>query len=563
MIYAKNIMKASSFLFFLLTSFCVSNNIQAQPKGVLAVAKSIFTLTTFKADGSILESSHGVFIDKNGTAITPWKPFVGAARATLIDARGKQYEVDYLLGADELYNVAKIHINGTTNAAVIAKDAATPTTEAWLIPYSISKPTCKSIKITETEKFSNQYSFYNLEAETSDTEAGCPIVNTRGEVLGLLEISPTTYKRHATDASYACHLTLNSLSISDPLFSQTSIRTALPEKENEAQVTLLFAKERCDDTTLGKYADDFIKRFPHALDGYVTKAEIAIDNRKFDSAAKEMELAINNVEQKDEAHYHYARLIYQKETLMSDTLYSPWNLDKALHEATVAYDIHPQPLFRHLQAKILYAKGEYQEAYRVFEELTKTSLRGGEVFFEMSQCKQQQGAAPADILMLLDSAVNACQRPFNQTAAIYILARGQQLDNMGEYRKALRDYNTYDTLMYRRAHHSFYYTRFKCESHARLFQQALDDIAYAIILNPTEPTYYAEMASLELRVRKFPEAIRTAKRCTEIAPEYADGYLLLGIAQGENKEKKEAIKNLNRAKELGDSRAEEYLKKYK
>ena len=35
---------------------------------------------------------------------------------------------------------------------------------------------------------------------------------------------------------------------------------------------------------------------------------------------------------------------------------------------------------------------------------------------------------------------------------------------------------------------------------ARIYQQALRDIATAIVLAPEEPTYYAEMASLQLRV---------------------------------------------------------------
>ena len=95
------------------------------------------------------------------------------------------------------------------------------------------------------------------------------------------------------------------------------------------------------------------------------------------------------------------------------------------------------------------------------------------------------------------------------------------------------------------------------------WQQALNDIAHAIVLNPNEPTYYAEMASLELRVNQLNDAIRTAQRCTEIAPQYSDGYLLLGLAQVQNNQKADGLANLNKAKELGDNRADQYIKKYK
>ena len=60
----------------------------AQPSAVKNVAKSVFTLTTFKADGSILASSHGVFIDNNGTAMSDWASFDGAATAVVVDANG-------------------------------------------------------------------------------------------------------------------------------------------------------------------------------------------------------------------------------------------------------------------------------------------------------------------------------------------------------------------------------------------------------------------------------------------------------------------------------------------
>ena len=43
-------------------------------------------------------------------------------------------------------------------------------------------------------------------------------------------------------------------------------------------------------------------------------------------------------------------------------------------------------------------------------------------------------------------------------------------------------------------------------------------------------------------------------------PEYADGYLLLGLLQREKGLKQESIENLKKAQELGDTRAEEYLK---
>ena len=71
------------------------------------------------------------------------------------------------------------------------------------------------------------------------------------------------------------------------------------------------------------------------------------------------------------------------------------------------------------------------------------------------------------------------------------------------------------------------------------------------------------MASLSLRVKRLEDAEKAAQRCTELAPEYPDGHLLLGIAQLELGKKETARLSLLKAKELGDKRADEYLKRIK
>ena len=68
----------------------------AQPSAVKNAGKSVFTLTTFKADGSLLASSHGVFIDGQGTCVSDWTPFAGADHAVVVDASGKKMDMRML-----------------------------------------------------------------------------------------------------------------------------------------------------------------------------------------------------------------------------------------------------------------------------------------------------------------------------------------------------------------------------------------------------------------------------------------------------------------------------------
>ena len=74
-----------------------ASSLLAQPGSVQKVAKSVFSLTTFNKDGGIIASTQGVFIDNKGTAISTFKPFIGATKATVVDANGKSMEVDAIL----------------------------------------------------------------------------------------------------------------------------------------------------------------------------------------------------------------------------------------------------------------------------------------------------------------------------------------------------------------------------------------------------------------------------------------------------------------------------------
>ena len=81
-------------------------------------------------------------------------------------------------------------------------------------------------------------------------------------------------------------------------------------------------------------------------------------------------------------------------------------------------------------------------------------------------------------------------------------------------------------------------------------------------MNPDQELYYAEKASLEVRVGLYDEAIKTANECIARAPEYSDGHLFLGLARCLKGQKAEGVKSLQRARELGDPQADALIEKY-
>lgn len=547
---------------YIIVALLLSMQCNAQ---IEKAAKSVFILTTFNKDGSILASSHGVFVGNNGEAIATWTPFVGADHATVVNASGKELPVTSIIGANEIYDICKFKVNGKTTAATLAKTPSSQGDKVWIMGYSTGSPKIDQRNVQSTEKFMDKYTYYIFSSSAPDNTNSCPFVNQRGEVIGLVQHSKSGDQIYATDANFANDFKVTSgLTINEPILRQTGIPVEFPDDQDQAAVMLTLAQGQGDSIKYIKYIDAFISQFPTAVEGYNAKAEEQYRANDYAGATSTMETAINRATKKDEAHSAYSRLIYQKEVFNADKPYEPWTLDKALTEAEAAYKLNPLPFYQHQEAQITFAKQDFQKAYDMFMALTKTNLRSGELYYEAAQCKKQLKAPQAEIMELLDSAVAASPQPLNTIGAPYVLERGNEYYNMGEYKKAVADYNQYDSLMQGRPLTSdFYYVRHNAELQIRQYQQAINDINRAILLNQNSPTLWAEKAALHLRFNQLDDAIKSATIATQLEANYPDAYIILGVAQMLNKDKAEGEKALLKAKELGDERADEYLKKYK
>lgn len=545
-----------------LIILCVCGNSKAQPSAVKNAAKSVFKLTTYNADGTVLSTSHGVFVGNNGEAISDLKPFIGASKAIVTDCKGREMNVERIMGVNDIYDVAKFKVNGKTIPLNVAQSASTSGSQAWLVSYAEKSPTITAATVKNVETFMDKYSYYIFSLTVPENTNACPFVNSEGQVIGIMQPSTTSTDIHATDAKFITELQTTGLSVEDETMKKIGIPPSLPTDKSQALLTLMMAAQANDSIKHAAIVSDFINQYPTSVDGYTAQAQIYLDANDFESAEKEMETAIKKVENKDEAHYNYSKIIYNKEVYKNDIPYAAWNLDKAFEEINKAYAINPQPSYQHQQALITYAKGEYQKAYDMFMDLTKTSIRNPELFYNASQCKQMLKAPMKEVIALLDSAITTTDTLRLREAAPYFLARAEAYVTTDSFRQAVFDYTRYEILVNGNVNANFYYIREQAEVKAKLYQQALIDISTAIMLAPKEPTYYAEKASLELRVNMMDDAIKTATKCIELAPEYADGYLILGLAQINKGDKTNGMSNLEKAKELGHVQAQAMIEKY-
>ena len=551
-------MKLKFLLILQLLFLTACSMLMAQPSAVKNVAKSVFSLTTFNADGSLLANSHGVFVGTEGEAVSDLKPFIGAAKAVVVDAQGNKMNVTRIIGLNELYDVIRFRVDGKTTPANIANVPSSYQQDAWLVTYAVKSPEIVATKVKNVEKFMDKYNYYIFGMNAPDNSTGCPFVNMYGQVIGLLQMSKTSFDTHAVDVSYIRTLTASGFSFNDANYKKIGIPVAMPADESQARLMLIMSGQSGDSLKYVAAVNDFIQAFPLLNDGYKARAMLEADAMQWNNAEETMKNAIKKVAQKDEAHYNFAKLQYD------NAIYGRhWTLDGAYEEASEAYKQNPAPLYRHLQAQIHYAKNDFQQALDILQQLSlDKQFSTPELLYEQALCKQKLNSPTADIIALLDSAINTTDTLRLTEAAPYFLTRAQILDEEGKYRDAVFDYTRYEYLMQGKVNSQFYFMREQAEMKGKLYQQAISDIARAIILSPQNPTYYAEMANVQLRVNKAEDAIKTALRCTEIAPEYSDGYLILGLAQLQTNQKQEGLANLKKAQELGNEQAQSLIEKY-
>ena len=549
----------------ILFAACLCCMVNAQPdKWVKKASKAVFTLKTFNADGSLIGSGNGFFITADGVAVSSYTPFRGAAKAVVIDAMGKEYEVKSIIGANDVYDIAKFRVDATKCQTLRTAPAAVENTSLWLLPYNAKNAySCTAAKVKSVQKVQNDYDYYTLEATAPENTVGCPYLNANGEVVGIQQQSSSddNTTQYAVGAAFATGLKMTGLSLNDPALKATSIKKDLPDELDQAILTLYLASTLGDAQSFVGLVDDFIAKFPQAPDGYSYKAQIMAAQDNYPEADKYMKLAIDNATDKAEARYNYAKMMYQNLIYFYDSASHAWSYEQALEQAEQAVALDPQLPYLTQKAQLLFACKRYADSYAAFQDVIGKGGRTAECFYGAARCKEQLNDTTA-CLALLDSAVATFSKPYLKEAAPYIYARAQALAESGKYRLAVNDYNEYENLMISQVNSEFYYIRSQVEAKARLFQQALNDLDKAIDKSPDILLYRSEKASLQIRVHLLDQAIETASECIRLFPDSSDGYLFLGLAQCLKGDKVQGVGNLLKAKDLGDAQADVLIEKY-
>jgi len=552
---------------FFVVVLCVCGlSLQAQknnPKWVENARKAVFSIETFDKNG-VVKKGNGFFIQNTGEAVSDYTLFMGAVKAVATDADGRKMNVSNIIGADQVFDVIRFKVAVPRNVPFLPVASTMPVTgtEVYLLP---AKEPVQKGGIEEVTKMKDKYDYYKINIPLTTSQVSLPLVNANGEVFALTQADASgKNKTYGISVPYVQSLRITSLDILGKSLSAIGIRNAWSDNVDEAQLALLFYASQQDVPAYLETLNDFIATFPAVADGYLSRAshyahhknELAqsqADKIKISGLIKE---DLNTYQkynpQEDDALYNQAKLIY--EVLLDDStaVSNDWNIAVASEKLQRAIAINDLPVYRQLEGDIAFFQGDFEKAHDLYMKVNQSPVATSLSYYMAVQTRMRlPDVNPNELIALMDSAV---MKSINipSEAAAYLQESIDLKMRFGQYAAAVKDYDMLYRALAGNVSDAFYYYREQAKFRAGDMDGALNDIGTAIALDTKNAVYYAEEASVYLRMQDLVQAQASAEKAIALDPTFAASYRLLGICLMRQQKKEAACKEFQKAKELGD-----------
>ncbi len=551
----------------MLLSVFVATKAQT-PKWASKARQAVFSIVSYDKDNKIKGNGNGFFIGEGGHALSDFGLFDGASKAAVVTADGQQSEVDRLCGANSMYDIVKIRVAlpKKQQSLTIASTPARVGDVVYVLPYSTQKSVqCQTAKVTAADSIGGGSFYYTLELAASEKTVSCPVMNQNGEVLGMIQrnASNESKESYAIGASFGASLAISALTFNDSSLRNIQIRKALPDDMQQALVYLFMASTQMKEEDYTEALNEFISTYPDNEEGYLRRGQLFMD-KNHEQAENDFKQALDVSAMKDQTNYAIARTIYQYAIVQKDsTAYAGWSLDRAAEFVQTALSEKEEPIYIRLMADIQYAQQKYQEAANNFLKITGSNIGGPSAFYGAAKAKEKiEGADFGEIEILLDSAINRFTQPYTSDTAPYFYERALVRSELGKNKEAIIDFNLFYETAKGGVSALFYYQREQVEMKVKMYQQAIDDISRATEMEPNDPDFWMERATVHMRVNQTGEAADCLKKVLTLSADNAVAYRMLGYCQVMMKEKKEGRLNLEKARDLGDKVAVQLIEKY-
>ena len=546
---------------------CVySLSLQAQrdiPRWVENARKAVFTIEAVDKNGKV-RTGNGFFVQSTGEAISDYNLFDGAEQVVVTDADGRKMQVNSIIGADAMNDVIRFKVTVARNVPFLTVVSEMPGigTEVYLLP---AKDDLQKGDVEEIAKIMDTYEYYKVNIPLTSSRVSLPLLNANGEVFAISQADASgRNKTYGVSVPYINQLYISPLDLFSRTYSSIGIRSGWPDNLDEAQLSLMYSSSQQDAPTYLETLNDFIKTFPNLADGYLSRASHYVRNRGelAESQAEQtgiLALAMDDLNRslkmnpkEDDGLYNQAKLIY--EVLLDDSTVqsNDWNISVASEKLQGAIAMDELPIYRQLEADIAFFQGDFEKAHHTYMMVNRSSFASPLSFFLAAKTRElMPGATPDELIALMDSAVvRSMSIPSEATA--YLQESIDLKMQYGLYEAAIKDYNQLYRVLVGNVGDAFYYYREQAKFRLGDLEGALNDIETAIAFDNQNALYYAEEASIYLRMQDPVKAQASIEKSLALEPEFAASHRLLGVCFQRQQKIEDACIAFQKAKDLGD-----------
>jgi tetratricopeptide (TPR) repeat protein len=261
-----------TFLFSICISISVSSLSQVSFTDLVGnTEKAVVSITTKDKLGNSLMTGTGFFIDRNGTVLSNLHIFENANSATISTFNNDKFEIDTILISSKEYDIIKFSIQNPKGIKFNYLEFKTQNPQKGEDIFTIGNPmglesTVSKGIISNIRDIENLGSLYQITAPISAGSSGSPVMNMKGEVIGIATFQLTSGQNlnFAIDVDF-----VNRINQNDAIFSEINAKKILPPKQEIAWQTL-------DSMWMTKeilpYLNEYIRKYPNDYRGFLKRA---------------------------------------------------------------------------------------------------------------------------------------------------------------------------------------------------------------------------------------------------------------------------------------------------
>lgn len=540
---------------------CVQLAAQKLPSWSKNASNSVCKVITYDSAGMLKKSGNGVFISATGECVTDFGILSDADSLIVMTRDGKKHPLLYVNGYDDIYDIAHFTVD-IKKSSFLSSTLQFPEvgSEVYAILYSNSKtPSLIKGTVNEISDARDGDKYFTLSIELPESAKSCPVVNDKGQLIGIVQLSETEGEAYACGTKMTASMNFDAFMFTNKNASSIHLLKKLPPSENDAQVAIMMGASSLSDKRYVEYLNQYMASFPKSPYSYEALANYFVGTDR-EQAVRYIEIGSRLYSKKDEQNYSVAKFIISNNDLLNG--FDGYDMEKAYSEINDAIETNPLPLYYQLKGEIEMAEQKYEMARCSMDSVLNSNMCTPQAVMDYVTINEKLGADSKSQIELIDSLLETKKNILGADTLNMIYAKALYLDDDAQYAEALRYLNIYSAAFGENMTPEFFYYREQVAMRGRRYQQAMDDIVKACKLAPDNMVYKTEHAGLCIIAGEYDKAIDILMDCLKAEPDNADINRLTGLALLQTDRKDEACAYLQKACDSGDPTAKRLVEMY-